>query len=126
MVKITKNIENTVQSVFGLGFHSSAMNGIVHDALWPSLLDEVRHSGAHAPNCAAIECDEHIERKLASTGSTQHVGDWVKSGRLFVEMSLMAAATAEREFVRDDNKKRCYITLDFDTRPYFDRGNRQS
>ena len=27
----------------------------------------------------------------------------------------MGAATVEREFVRDDNKKRCYNTQDFDT-----------
>ena len=31
-------------------------------------------------------------------------------------MSLMAAATAEREFARDDNKKRCYISPVFDTK----------
>ena len=80
MVKITQKIEYTVQLVFGLGFHSCAINGVDYDALWPSLLDEVRHSGAHAPNCTAIERDEHIERKLSSTGSTQHVCDWVKVG----------------------------------------------
>ena len=27
----------------------------------------------------------------------------------------MAAATAERDLVRDDNKKRCYIAPEFDT-----------
>ena len=54
-----------------------------------------------------IECDEHIV-------STQHVCDWVESGRLFVEMMFMAA-TAKRDFVRDDNKKRFYSASHFDT-----------
>ena len=38
------------------------------------------------------------------------------SGRLFVEMSSMTAATAERKIVPDVIEKRCYITLDFDTK----------
>ena len=76
-------LENTVQLVIGLGF-DSAMKDADHDALW-------KHSPLEAHNTFAT---------------------WRKSGRLFVEMSLMTTATAERDFVRDDNKKRCYITLD--------------
>ena len=93
------------------------MEIVDHDALWRVSLDEVRRRGALAPNCSVIECDEHIVRKLASCKHTARLrlGDWVESGRLFVEMLLMAAAAAEMECVRDDNKNRCFIASDFDT-----------
>ena len=64
--------ETRVHSI-GLGFHSSAMEDADHDALWLALLNEVREPRAHAPNCSVIDCDGNIERKLSSTGSTQHV-----------------------------------------------------
>ena len=91
------------------------MQIVDHDALWRVSLNEVWRRGALAPNCSVIKFDEHMERKLVSCNHTAHVCDRVESGRLFVEMLLMAAATAERDFVRDVNKKRCHITLHFDT-----------
>ena len=38
------------------------------------------------------------------SASTKHVYVRDESKRLFVEMSLMAAATTERDFIRDDKK----------------------
>ena len=74
--KLPVDVVNTVQSVIGWGFQSTAMEDVDHDALWLAVLNEVLQPGAHAPNCLMIECDGHIERKLSSTGSTQpvHVG----------------------------------------------------
>jgi hypothetical protein len=73
VVKVAQKLENTVQPVIGLGFHSSSLEDVNHDALWLALLNEVRQPRAHAPNCSVIDCDGYIERKLSSTGSTQHV-----------------------------------------------------
>ena len=80
VVKVAQKLENTVQLVIGLGFHSSAMEDVDHD-----LLNEVRQPRTHALNRSVIDC---VEKKLLSTGSTQHL--YVrKSGQLFIEMSLM-------------------------------------
>merc|ERR1712136_735327 len=73
VVKVAQKLESKVQPVIGLGFHSSAMEDVDHDALWLAVLNEVRQPGAHAPNCSVTECDGYIERKLSSTGTTQHV-----------------------------------------------------
>ena len=64
---------NTMQSVIGLGFHSSSLEEVNHDALWLALLNEVRQPGTHAPNCSVIDCDGYVERKLPLIGSTQHI-----------------------------------------------------
>ena len=64
---------NTMQPVIGLGFHSSSLEEVNHDALWLALLNEVRQPGTHAPNCSVIDCDGYVERKLPSIGSTQHI-----------------------------------------------------
>merc|ERR1712135_273167 len=74
VVKVAQKIENTMQPVIGLGFHSSSLEDVNHDALWLALLNEVRQPGAHAPNCSVIDCDGYVERKR---------------GRLCIEMSLM-------------------------------------
>ena len=73
MAEVAQKLEITVQLVIGLRFHSSAMEDIVRVTLWLALLNEVRQSGAHAPICTAIECDEVVERRLSSFGSTQHM-----------------------------------------------------
>ena len=73
VVNVAQKLDDTVQPVIELGFHSSAMEDVDHDTLWLALLNEVRQPGAHAPNCLVIDCGGYIERKLSSTGSTQHV-----------------------------------------------------
>ena len=65
VVKVTQKLENTVRPVMGLSFHSSAIEDVDHDAFWLALLNEVRRS--------VIDYDRYIEKKLSSTGSTQHV-----------------------------------------------------
>ena len=80
---------NMMQPVIGFGFHSSSLEEVNHDVLWLALLNEVRQPGAHAPTCSVIDCDGYVERKLPSIGSTQHIYVSRKSGRLFIEMSLM-------------------------------------
>ena len=72
VVKVAQKLENAVQSVVGSDFHSPGMD-VDHDALWLALLNEIQQPRAHAPNCLMIECDGNIEKKLSSTGSTQHV-----------------------------------------------------
>ena len=62
-----------MQPVIGLGFHSSSLEEVNHDALWLALLNEVRQPGTHAPNCSVIDCDGYVERKLPLIGSTQHI-----------------------------------------------------
>ena len=47
VVKVAQKLENTVQPVIGLGFHSSALEDVDHDALWLALLNEVRQPAAH-------------------------------------------------------------------------------
>ena len=47
VVNVAQKIEDTVQPVVGLGFHSSAMEDIDDDTLWLALLNKVR-PGAHA------------------------------------------------------------------------------
>ena len=65
---------------------SSAVKNVDHEALWQALMNVLCRPGAHAPNCSVSDCDECIERKFSSAGSTQHdhVGE-----RLVIEMSLM-------------------------------------
>jgi len=62
-----------VKSVLGLGLQSARIDVVDHNALWVSMLDEVRNPRAHAPNCTVTDCDGFVERKLLSSGTTQHV-----------------------------------------------------
>ena len=73
LIQVAKEIESSVQLVFGLGFHSSSIEDDDHDALWLALFCEVRQPGSHTPNCSVTDFDVYIERKLSSIGSTQHV-----------------------------------------------------
>ena len=77
-ITVTEKNENTLQLVFGLGFHSSTIENDDHNAFLLALLLEIHQPGAHAPNSWVIDCGgyDFIERKLSPTGSTQHVGDW--------------------------------------------------
>ena len=52
------------------------MKDVDHDASWMALLNEVCLLDAHAPNCAVIERDEDVERRLSSIGGTEHVCGW--------------------------------------------------
>ena len=51
---------NTMQPVIGLGFHSSSLEEVSHNALWLALLNEVRQPGTHAPNCSVIDYDGYV------------------------------------------------------------------
>ena len=103
MVKVGQKPENAAQPVIGPIFHSSAWRTSTHDALWRALSSEVWR-GAHALNCSVTEVRGYIERRLSSTRSIRHVYVRDECGRLFIEMSLMGATTAERDFVQNDNK----------------------
>ena len=61
VITVAMKIENTIQPVIGLGFHSSANEDVDHDALWLALLDEVRQPEAHAPNCSVTDCDRSLK-----------------------------------------------------------------
>ena len=57
VITVAEKIENTVQPVFSLDFHTSTIEDIDHVALWLALLDEVRQPVGHAPNCSVTDCD---------------------------------------------------------------------
>ena len=50
-------ILNKVQPVIGLGFHPSSIKGVDQDALWLTLLNEVRPPTTQALNCSVSDCD---------------------------------------------------------------------
>jgi hypothetical protein len=72
LTSVAKKLEATVESVVGLGLQSASIDGVDHDALWVSMLNEVRNPRAHA-RCSITDCDGFVERKLLSSGTTQHV-----------------------------------------------------
>ena len=74
-----------MQPVFALGFHVSAMEDVVCVTLWLALLNEVWQSGAHAPFCTAMSA----MKSLGSFHQLEAHGTGRKSGRLFVDISLM-------------------------------------
>ena len=47
VVKVVEKLENTVQPVVEVCFHSSVIKDVDHAALWLVLLSEVRLPGAH-------------------------------------------------------------------------------
>ena len=66
-----KKFESEVQP--GLGFHSSAIEEVDHDALLLTFVIENCQPGIHEPNCSLMDCDGCLERNFSSFGSTQHV-----------------------------------------------------
>ena len=103
MVKITRKLENTVRTVFGLGFHSFVLKDVDHDALCLTLLNEIRQPGAHAPNLYGDECDEYFEKRLSSFGSTQHV------------CKLGGTSVVVCPYIVDGVMEKVYIVFDDDT-----------
>ena len=77
------------------------MEDIDHD-VWRALLTEVRQRGSHALKCSVTECGYMRGCFRQRKYTARYVRE--ERRRLFVEMSLMAATTAERDFVQDDNK----------------------
>ena len=68
---VSRKRVNAVQLVVGLGF-DSAMKDADRDVQWPAFLNEVWRPGSTRADCTVIECCEFIEKKLPSSGSTQH------------------------------------------------------
>ena len=62
VIEVAQKLEITVQPVFGLRFHSSAMEDVVRVTLWRALLNEVWQRGALAPNFLVIGFRGYCER----------------------------------------------------------------
>ena len=88
MVKIAHKIERTHSAAcFRLSFDKCATKDVDHDALW-RLFVTGKHTARLRMRERAVVFRDVVDSK---------------------------AATGEKESVRDVNKKRCYIVLDFDT-----------
>ena len=87
VVKITRKLENTMRTVFGLGFHSFAVKDVDHDALCLTLFNEVRQPGAHAPNCTAMSATGILRRGIRHLEAHSTLAAGRKNGRLCFEMS---------------------------------------
>ena len=49
VIEVARQLENTVQPLIGLGFHSSEIKDVDHGMLWLALAKEVWQPAAHVP-----------------------------------------------------------------------------
>ena len=68
------DLDNPTQPVYGLSLLSSAIESVHHDALWFSLVNEVRKPRVHEPNCSVTVCDEYTGGEPPLQGTESQPG----------------------------------------------------
>ena len=97
-VKVAQKLESTVQPVIGQCFRSSTLEDVDRVSPWPAFFERGLAARSARADCSVLECDEFIEKKLPSSGSTQHVcgggqmGGWLSRRRRWLHHAILRLA----------------------------------
>jgi len=64
VIKLAKELDNIVEPVVGLGFHSPPLEGVDPEALWKCMLKEVKQPRLTMPKFASVAREGFVERML--------------------------------------------------------------